>query len=113
MELEIQASPDTKVGLKKFSDLGIKVPDSSFSGDKIRIDRILNKDIRILDYKVGISQYEKGSGKLLTLSINVDNEPRIVFSGSTNLINTLELIPKADFPFLGKIVKGDNRLEFA
>jgi len=100
--------------MKKFSELGISVQIKSFQGDSISIDRITNTEIEVLDYKIGASKYpEKGSGKCLTLQLKYKGELRVVFSGSSYLMETIESINKEDFPFKTTIVKINKHYEFS
>lgn len=46
----------------KFSDFDIKPQVKSFEGEKIKIDKILNREITVTDYKIETSKYEKGNG---------------------------------------------------
>lgn len=73
----------------------------------------MNKEIVVADYKVEPSKYtNKGSGKCLTLQIEYDSVKRIVFTGSTNLINQLEQVPKEKFPFKATIIKENKTFQF-
>jgi uroporphyrinogen-III synthase len=99
--------------MKDFKDFGIQSELRSFTGEKIRIDKILNRKIAVFEFKVGNSKFpEKGNGKCLTLQIGLGEEKRVVFTSGTSLINTLEQIPKDGFPFSTTIVKEDERLIF-
>ena len=95
-----------------FSEFDIKPQVKSFEGDKIKIDRVLNKQITVLDFKIDISKYEKGTGKCLHLQIEVDSSKRVIFSGSTYLMDMIERVPKDKFPFKTIIVKENERLQF-
>lgn len=96
----------------RFKDFGIKPKSSSFVGDKIKISKVFNIEIVVLDYKIDDSN-QKESSKCLTLQIEKDGVKRIIFSGSTNLMNQIELVPKSKFPFTTTIVMGINdRYEF-
>jgi len=87
---------------KKFSDLGINVDlGNIFSGDKISITKIINKTIIVNSYKLDKSKYE--NKMCLTIQIKVDDQDRIVFTSSKNLINQIEQIKKEDFPVETKI----------
>lgn len=97
--------------MKTFKELGIIVetPTQSFIGDKIKVDRILNKQISVLDYKVEPSKYK---GQCLYMQILVGEDKRVVFTGSQFLITVLQQIPKASFPFTACIVKENEHYEF-
>ena len=86
---------------KKFSDLGIIINKDLFSGEKISITKIINKDILVKSYKLSESKFS--SNQCLTIQINVDGQDRIVFTGSKNLISQIEQINKDDFPIETKI----------
>ena len=99
--------------MKNFSDLNIKVESTSFIGEKIKISKVLNRDIIVLDFKIDESKYPKNkSGKVLTLQIKVDNEQRIIFTGSDYLISQIQQVTKQDFPFATKIEKNGEYFEF-
>jgi hypothetical protein len=99
--------------MREFKDFGIQVEIRSFTGDKIDIDRILNRPISILEYKIGPSKFkDKGNGKCLTLQIQLGDEIRIVFTSGSALMDVLERVPKDNFPFSTIIVKNDRRLIF-
>lgn len=97
--------------MNQFKDLGIKPTVKGFTGDKIKIDRILNKAIVVHEYKIEDSKFE-GKGKRLDMQIEVDGAKRIVFTSGTGLIETIKQVPKDKFPFSTVIIKNDERLEF-
>ena len=45
--------------MKKFSELGIKPPEIGFIGEKIKISKILNREIIVQDFKIDKSKYPK------------------------------------------------------
>lgn len=98
--------------MTNFSDLGIKSEVKSFEGDKIKIDRILNKTIVVEAYKIEQSKFEKGSGKCLHIQIQVDGNKRVLFTGSSNLMDVIQRVPTNKFPFNTTIVKENERFEF-
>jgi hypothetical protein len=95
-----------------FKEFGIKPTTKAFEGDKIKIERIINKLIVVMDIKIDKSKFDKGSGKLLTLQIIVDNGKRVVFTGSANLMEMIEAVPKEKFPFETTITKDNDRYDF-
>lgn len=98
--------------MKQFSDFNIKPASKGFTGDKIRIERIFNKQIVVHGYKVEGSRFEKGSGKCLHMQISVKDTMHVVFTGSLALIDQIERVPKENFPFETTIVKENDRFEF-
>lgn len=98
----------------KFSDFNIAAETKSFSGDKISIDRILNRSITVLDYKIETSKFEgKGNGKCLHLQIEINSLKYVVFTGSTYLMGMIEKVPAGRFPFETTIIKVDESYQFS
>ncbi len=95
-----------------FKEFGIKVSSKGFEGDKIKIDRVMNKQIVVEYFKIESSKYEKGNGKCLCLQIIIDNTKRVVFSGSSSLMEMIEKVPGNGFPFTTTIVKENERFQF-
>jgi hypothetical protein len=99
--------------MKKFNELGVKPSLKTFQGDKIGIKKLLNKEISVFDYKIEPSKYpDKGNGKCLYLQIEVGGEKRVLFTGSGVLMDTIEQIPKDQFPFSTTIIEESERYEF-
>ncbi|MGN6478507.1 MAG: hypothetical protein ACTHKV_14880 [Flavipsychrobacter sp.] len=99
--------------MKNFKDLGITIESKTMSGEKIKIERILNTDIIVHEYKIENSKFEgKGNGKCLYLQITYQKEKRVVFSGSGNLMEQIQKVKPTDFPFSTKIIKDNDALYF-
>lgn len=98
--------------INSFSDFGIKPTAKSFEGDKIKIERILNRTVEVHDYKIEPSKFEKGSGKRLVLQLFFDGDKRIVFTSSQNLMDMIQQAGKERLPFKTTIIKENGRLEF-
>ncbi|MFT3704676.1 MAG: hypothetical protein QM802_20090 [Agriterribacter sp.] len=98
--------------MKQFKDLGIKSITQNFIGDKIKISRLINREIVVHDYRVEQSKYDKGNGKCLHLQIEVDNSKHVVFTGSSVLMDTIQKVPKTELPFKTTIVKENEHYEF-
>jgi hypothetical protein len=98
--------------MNDFKDFGIVPESKAFEGDKIKIDRILNKEIVVYGFKIGKSKFEKGNGDLLTLQIHVDNSKRILFTGSSSLMEMVKKVPEGKFPFNTTIIKENERFIF-
>ena len=97
--------------MKEFKDFGLKPIEKNFIGDKIKMDRILNREIIIHAYRVDKSKVD--SGTCLTMQIEIVNEKRIVFTSGKFLTHSLNQIPKDGFPFKTTIVKQDWQYEFS
>ena len=98
--------------MNNFKDFGIQSQSKGFEGDKIKIDRILNKNIIVEEYKIENSKFEKGNGKCLYIQISIDGVRRVLFTGSINLMEMIEQVPKNKFPFTTAIIKENDRFEF-
>ena len=99
--------------MKKFSDLGVKLSQKHFTGDKIKIVKILNKEIIIHAYKIEPSKYPKNkSGNVLTLQIETAGEKQIVFTDSDVLMDQIIQVQEDNFPFSCTIVKNGEHFEF-
>lgn len=98
--------------MKRFSEFDIKTGDS-FTGDKIKIDKILNREITVVKYKMETSKFPKNkSGKCLHLQIELSGTKLVVFSGSDFLMNQLSQVEETNFPFIATIVKNNEHFEF-
>lgn len=98
--------------MKQFKDFGITPVITGLVGDKIKIDRILNKEVTVEGFQIKDSKYEKGSGKCLYLQLIVENEKRVVFTASAILMDTIQKVPAENFPFATKIIKENERYQF-
>ncbi len=99
--------------MKRFSELGIETTVKSFDGDKISIETILNKEVKVLDYKIVNSKYQKKGDEMCAhIHLEFNNEKRVLFSGSAYLMGAIAKVNKNDFPFATTIVKQNKRLEF-
>lgn len=96
---------------KKFSQLGIKQPDiQSLTGDKIKINKILNREILVTRFRIQNSKY---TDKRLDLEFKLGESNHIIFTGSKTLMDTITQIPQEDFPFLTTIIEEDERFKFS
>lgn len=98
----------------QFKDLGIETTIQNFIGDKIKMEKILNKEISIAGFKIGDSKAfpEKGNGKYMNMQIEVGGEKRVVFTGSRCLMDTIQKVPESSFPFTTTIVKENDHYQF-
>lgn len=98
--------------MKSFSQLGIQQINNGFEGEKIKIERVLNKQVVILDFKIEPSKFPDKNEKCLHLQISVDNQKRVIFCTGVALQTALKQIPKEEFPFSTTIVKENMRYQF-
>lgn len=103
-----------KLGMKNFSDLGITRQKKAFTGEKIKIKKILNKEVIVHDYDIQRSNFEdKGNGKRLCLQLEVDGDMCIAFTGSTVLQDMISQVNKPDgLPFKTTIIPVGEAFEF-
>lgn len=97
--------------MNNFKDFKIKPKLSNFTGDKIKMDRILNTKIIVLNYKIEDSKIKAGT-KLMTLQIEKAGTRHIVFTGSKVLMEMIKEVPESGFPFQTTIIKESEYLEF-
>lgn len=98
--------------MNAFKDFQITTSRAAFTGDKIKIDRILNREIVVADFKIEKSKYE-GKGKCLHLQIELNKTKHVVFTGSNGLIDQIEKVPRDKLPFKTTIIKENERFEFS
>lgn len=90
--------------MKRFSDFAKE--SKIITGDKIKISEVLDKEIEVIGYKINDSKQKVGT-KVLILQFRLDGEERILFTGSTILIEQIEKY-KDELPFLA-IIKQVNK----
>jgi ribosomal protein L31 len=88
--------------MKQFSQFGIKPKQQGFIGDKIKLTKILNREIIVHQFKIEQSKYK--DGKCLHLQIEVNENKHVLFTGSKTLIDMILEVPKENFPFKTTIV---------
>jgi hypothetical protein len=92
--------------MKKFSDFA--EDNISITGEKIKIDDVLNKELEIINYTIAESKYKKREDdKLLTIMFKLEDEDKILFTGSRVLMEQLEKY-KEELPFKA-IIKRVNK----
>jgi hypothetical protein len=94
--------------MKSFKDFGIKTKLETFIGEKIRLTKIINKQISVLKYRLEPSKHN--SGLCLSMQIEVDGSKHVVFTGASVLIDNIKQVP--EFPFTTTIIKDNDHYEF-
>lgn len=97
--------------MRKFSELDIKPVESGFAGPKIKIEKILNREITVLDYKIVPSRFEN-KGDCLYLQIEFNGIKHLLFSGSKFLVDMIQRAGKESLPFTTIIQKENEHFEF-
>ncbi|WP_298307223.1 hypothetical protein [Flavobacterium sp.] len=95
--------------IKSFKDFGIKAEIKAFTGEKIKVKKILNAEIVVIDFEIKDSKFD---GQCLYIQIKKGDVNHVIFTGSKYLIQVIQLIPKENFPFKATIVENDERYEF-
>jgi hypothetical protein len=100
--------------MKRFNEFKIKPPARTFEGDKIKIAKILGREIIVYDFRIEDSKCfaDRGSGKCLYLQITFNQEKRIVFTSAGALIEVIQQIPHEDFQFTTTIIQDNERFLF-
>lgn len=102
--------------MNTFSQFNIKVESQAFEGDKIKMSKILNREIVVHHFKLEDSKVkafqDKGTGKCLHLQISINNQKHVVFTSSTGLIEVIQKVPDTGFPFTTTIVEENDRYNF-
>jgi hypothetical protein len=100
--------------MNSFSQFNIKTNTKGFEGDKIKISKILNREIVVYDFKIDDSKCfkDKGTGKCLQLQISLSDQKHIVFTSSSGLIEAIHQVPENGFPFTTTIIEDNDRFKF-
>jgi hypothetical protein len=98
--------------MKKFSELNITQPEQSFTGEKIKLYNLLNREIIINDYRIVDSKFKNSNTQRLDIDLQLDNLTRLTWTGSKRLIDTITQIEKTDLPFSTTIVKEGESYKF-
>jgi hypothetical protein len=96
---------------KRFSEFA--KDEGPLAGEKIKIDAVLNREIKVLAYKARESKFSrKNSETCLMLQVELDGEKRVIFTGSSVLADQVDRY-KEELPFLATIIKIDKYYTFS
>ncbi len=98
--------------MKKFSDLNITQPEQSFTGEKIKLYNLLNREIIINDFRIVESKFSNSNTQRLDIDLVIDNKLRVTWTGSKRLIDTIKQIEKTDLPITTTIIKEGESYKF-
>ena len=97
--------------MKSFKDFNIQRSEiQKFTGDKMKMSKIINKEISVLDFKLEKSKFNEDPRLCIQFAIN--DTKYIVFTQAKNLIDNIQQVRKEDFPFTTTIVEQDDWFEF-
>jgi len=97
--------------MKQFKEMGIATPETGFAGDKMKISRLLNREIIVHKYRIVPSKYES-CGLRLDMQIEINGEMHITWCSSKTLIETIKQVPEDGFPFKTTITNTNERYQF-
>lgn len=100
--------------MNKFSQFNIEIKAKGFEGEKIKMIKVLNREIIVYDYKLEESKVfpDRGSGKCLQMQISLNGNKHIIFTSATALIEAVEKLPCEAFPFSTVIIEDNERYKF-
>lgn len=100
--------------MKQFSQFNIKPTAKGFEGDKIKMAKVLNREIVVHDFRLEASKIfaEKGTGKCLQLQISLGDSKHVIFTSSGGLIEAILQVPVTEFPFTTTIIEENDRFIF-
>lgn len=102
--------------MNNFNQFGITVNAKYFVGEKIRIAKILGKEIVVHDHKIEESKVQKyrerGADKCLHIQISINDVKHILFTSSGSLIEQIQMVPETGFPFTTIIIEDNRRFIF-
>lgn len=93
--------------MNKFSDFA----EEKFIGEKIKISKVLNKEIKVLAFQVNKSKIEK-DGFYIQMQIEVDDERKVLFTNSSVLKDQLEKY-KDNLPFITTTIQPKKYFSFS
>jgi hypothetical protein len=101
--------------MNSFSQFNIKVSCRAFEGEKIKIKKIINREIVVHHFKLEDSKIfkDRGTGKCLQIQISVDGKKHVLFTGSSGLIEMIQNVPESGFPFTTTIIEDNERYSFS
>jgi len=96
--------------IRQFSQMKINTK-QSFVGDKIYIESLLDKEITVQAFKITDSTKKPGTD-CLNLQIFHEEKQKVLFTGSTFLIDQIKQVGPEDFPFMATIIRVNRHFEF-
>ena len=96
--------------MKKFSDFAEK-ENHIIEGDKIKIAEVLNQEILVTKFRILDSKYKDNGSECLQLQVEINNEQRVIFTGSKVLIKQAKKYEE-HIPFLATIKQIDRYYTF-
>jgi ribosomal protein L31 len=98
--------------MKQFSQFGIKPNPQGLIGDKIKMNKVLNREIIVHAFKIEDSKFGNGK-KCLYMQIEINDTKHVVFTGSKSLMEMIQRVPQTEFPFKTTIVTENEMPQFS
>lgn len=99
--------------MNDFSEFNIKPNQDRLIGDKIKMMQVLNREIIVHRFKINESKFsDTSSGICLSLQIEINNENRVLFTGSRILTEMIKQVPEDALPFKTIITKEGESYQF-
>ena len=83
----------------------------TFLARKIKIAKVIGKEIIVKAYKLTKSKYEK-TEHCLTIQVEINGENKVIFTGSNALKKQIEQVNIKDFPFTTTIENINETYQF-
>lgn len=96
---------------KRFSDFA-EEDNHIIEGDKIKIAEVLNEEVLVTNYRIIDSKYDNNNSDCLQLQIELNNEKRVIFTGSKVLIKQIKKYEE-HIPFITTIKQVDRYYTFS
>jgi len=97
--------------MNKFSDFNIQTNKNNYKGDKIKTERILNREITVHEYWIVDSTKQAGTLRL-DMQISINGTYHILFTSSKGLMEAIAMVPKDKFPFETTIIRDNDWFRF-
>lgn len=98
--------------MEDWRNFNIKTEAASYTGKRIEIEEILNKEIIVSAFRIEPSKYPKKEGdQCLHMQIKIDETDHVIFTIAKTLMKQIVLAPK--LPFKVRITKQSRRYEFS
>lgn len=82
-------------------------------GDKIKIKKVFDKEIVVLDFLIESSKYsEVSQGKCLKLQIEINGIKHVLWTGSRVLMEMIQQVDRRSLPFKTIIIEDGESYQF-
>ncbi len=97
--------------MNSFKDFNIEPSTKCFKGDKIKVERLLNREIAVYEYEIKDSIKVPGTD-CLHLQIKIGETWHVVFTSSKGLMEAITRVPEKGFPFTTTIIRDQDFYRF-